>query len=225
MLLLTFLKYKSNTKQTNSYLSKVEEINAIMESKPKSILDKDILLLFSASNYGNKEPYFMIYDKDNPDIQDYIRNRLEPRIKWYDKQSRVNMNRYNTLQLMTLGISATIPVINVVGGTGIDFAIRIFSALLGGIIVAITGIIQLSKAHESWILYRSTAETLIREYNLFMLKSGDYSEESMKEESKRNNVFIDRCEAIMSTEETRYFSLRQHQEQQQQKPPTSSSDI
>jgi hypothetical protein len=167
---------------------------------------------FFVKNNDNKDPYFITYGNDNPNIQDYIKDRLEPRINWYDNQSKVNMNRYNSLQVLTLGISAIIPLINVVSG---EFVIRIISALLGGLIAAITGILQLSKAHESWILYRSTAETLIREYNLFMLKSGDYSEDNVKEESKRNNIFVDRCEAIMSTEENKYFSLRQHQPQQQ----------
>jgi Protein of unknown function (DUF4231) len=195
-----------------------------MENKRESILDK-ISSYFFVKNYDYKDPYFTTYDKDSPNIQDYIKNRLEPRITWYDRQSRVNMNRYNSLQVSTLGISAIIPVINVVGGTDIDFAIRILSAFLGGLIAAITGILQLSKAHESWILYRSTAETLIREYNLFMLKVGDYSDDNTKEESRRNSIFIDICEAIMSTEENKYFSLRQHQQQQQQqqKPGTTSN--
>ena len=184
------------------------------------MLDK-IFSYFFVKNYDNKDPYFITYDNDNPNIQDYIKNRLEPRIRWYDGQSKVNMNRYNSLQVLTLGISAIIPVINVVSG---DFIIRIISALLGGLIAAITGILQLSKAHESWILYRSTAETLIREYNLFKLKSGDYSEDNIKDESKRNNMFVDRCEAIMSTEENRYFSLRQHQPQQQQQKPGTPSN-
>ncbi len=193
-----------------------------MENKHESILDK-ISSYFFVKNYDYKDPYFTTYYKDSPNIQDYIKNRLEPRITWYDRQSRVNMNRYNSLQVSTLGISAIIPVINVVGGTDFDFAIRILSAFLGGLIAAITGILQLSKAHESWILYRSTAETLIREYNLFMLKVGDYSDDNTKEESRRNSIFIDRCEAIMSTEENKYFSLRQHQQQQQQKPGTTSN--
>ena len=56
-----------------------------------------------------------------------------------------------------------------------------------------------------------------------MLKVGDYSDDNTKEESRRNSIFIDRCEAIMSTEENKYLSLRQHQQQQQQKPGTTSN--
>ena len=75
-------------------------------------------------------------------------------------------------------------------------------------IVAIAGVIQLTKAQESWLLYRSTAETLVREYNLFMLKAGDYSELGLTDD-KRNKLFVERAESIMSTEGTKYLSLRQ----------------
>ena len=75
-------------------------------------------------------------------------------------------------------------------------------------IVAIAGVIQLTKAQESWLLYRSTAETLVREYNLFMLKAGDYSEPGLTD-YKRDKLFVERAESIMSTEGTKYLSLRQ----------------
>jgi hypothetical protein len=75
-------------------------------------------------------------------------------------------------------------------------------------IVAIAGVIQLTKAQESWRLYRSTAETLIREYNLYMLKAGDYSEPSLTDD-KRDKLFVERAESIMSTEGSEYLSLRQ----------------
>ena len=84
----------------------------------------------------------------------------------------------------------------------------------------------LSKAQESWIVYRSTAETLMREYNLFMLKTGEYSEDNIKEDARRND-------RLHSSKNVRRLcqpkkqgisrcSQQQQQQQQQQKPPTSS---
>ena len=51
-----------------------------MQSKHKSILDK-IFSYFFVKNYDNKDPYFITYDNDSPNIQDYIKNRLGPRIR------------------------------------------------------------------------------------------------------------------------------------------------
>ncbi len=96
------------------------------------------------------------YDNENPDISIYIKNWLEPQINWYNSKAKYNTFRYHVLQLLTIGFAALIPIINVFEGA--ELSIRIISAILGSMIVAIAGIIQLTKAQESWLLYRSTAE-------------------------------------------------------------------
>ena len=157
---------------------------------------------------NDNKPYFNKYDKVNPDTSDYIKNRLEPQINWYNNKAKDNMYRYNALQILTLVTSSLISIVNVV--SDLDLIIRMLSAVLGGTIAASTGIIQLTKAQETWLLYRSTAETLMKEYNLYMLKAGDYSQQQNSlTEDKRNELFIERCESLMSTEGMKYFSLRQ----------------
>ena len=43
---------------------------------------------------------------------------------------------------------------------------------------------------ENWISYHSTAELLKSEYNLFKMKSGDYSDEKMGSDNrKREQLF------------------------------------
>jgi hypothetical protein len=44
-----------------------------------------------------------------------------------------------------------------------DLVIRLASGILGSIIVGITGLLQLIKTQESWILWRSSVETLKKE--------------------------------------------------------------
>ena len=41
-----------------------------------------------------------------------------------------------------------------------DFQTRIISSIIGGIIAVSTGITQLEKYQENWILYRTSAELL-----------------------------------------------------------------
>jgi hypothetical protein len=156
-------------------------------------------------------PYIEWYDSDSPNISDYIKKRLQPQIVWYDEKSKVNMYRYHILQLLTIFFGVLIPVINIVPIDDNDFVIRIISAILGSIIVGITGLLQLTKAQESWILFRSTAETLKREYNLYMFKTGDYSSPNLTDET-RNKMFIERIEAIITMEGTKYFSFKQKSE-------------
>jgi hypothetical protein len=44
------------------------------------------------------------------------------------------------------------------------------SSIFGFIIIIATGFLQLTKSQENWISYRSTAELLKSEYNLFKMK-------------------------------------------------------
>jgi Protein of unknown function (DUF4231) len=153
---------------------------------------------------------FVWYDaKKQPNASDYIDNRLKKQLNWYEKNAKKNLYRYYKIQILILGVSALIPIVNVVDGP--DLAVRVLSSILGAIIVGATGILQLIKAQEIWIVFRSTAETLKKEYNLYMLKAGDYSDANLTDEM-RDLLFIERSESVMTTEGTKYFSLRQKSE-------------
>jgi hypothetical protein len=87
-------------------------------------------------------------------------------------------------------------------------AVRISSAVLGCLITITTAFLQLTKAHESWILFRSTAENLKREYHMFMHSSGEYANPNRTEDEK-NKMFIERAESVISAEGSKYYSIRQ----------------
>ena len=63
-------------------------------------------------------------------------------------------------------------------------------SIFGFIIIIATGFLQLTKSQENWISYRSTAELLKSEYNLFKMKSGDYSDEKMGNDDKKKRTII-----------------------------------
>jgi hypothetical protein len=92
--------------------------------------------------------------------------------------------------------------------------VRVISSVLGAIVVGATGILQLTKAQESWIIFRSTAETLKKEYNLYMLKAGDYSDPNLTDE-KRDKLFIEIAESVMPWKEQSTFPFGKNQNHQQ----------
>ena len=59
------------------------------------------------------------------------------------------------------------------------------SIFFGFIIIVATVFLQLIKSQENWISYRSTAELLQSEYNLFKMKSGDYSDEKIGNDNRK----------------------------------------
>lgn len=99
--------------------------------------------------------------------------------------------------------------------------IRVLSSMLAAVIVIATSFVQLTKAHQSWVLFRETAETLKREYHLFSNKAGNYSLSKMSEE-QRNRLFINTSETIMAQEGSKYYLLRRQVDEDQK--PESSKD-
>ncbi len=69
----------------------------------------------------NDKSYFTKYNKDNPDISYYIKNRLESQINWYNDKATDNMYRYNILQILTLISSSLISIENGISDVNIVF--------------------------------------------------------------------------------------------------------
>ena len=83
----------------------------------------------------------------------YKENRLEEQIKWHSKKARDNKFRFRLYQIIIVIASTIIPLINVANFE--DFQTRMISSIIGGIIAVVTGITQLEKYQENWILYRT----------------------------------------------------------------------
>jgi hypothetical protein len=99
--------------------------------------------------------------------------------------------------------------------------IRVISSMLAAIIVIATSFVQLTKAQQSWLLFRETTETLKREYHLFCNKAGHYSQSKLGEE-QRNRLFIDTAETIMAQEGSKYYLLRRQVDQDQKSESSTS---
>lgn len=166
-----------------------------------------ILIKMFGLHRRGQEPYFEKYTSDKPNISDYINNRFEKQINWYHQAATRSRIIFYICQALIIVFGAIIPIANVAANTD-SLAIRITSSVLGSLITIITGFLQLAKAQENWLLFRSTAENLKQEYHLFMQGGGEYSNPNLSSEEK-NQLFIDRAEAIMTAEGSRYFTLRQ----------------
>jgi hypothetical protein len=143
----------------------------------------------------------------------YMKERLEKQIEWHSKKARHNKLRFRQLQITILVASAIIPIINV-ANIG-DVQTRIISSIIGGIILVITGVTQLEKYQENWILYRTSAELLKKEKYFFENNAGEYSKVDGPE---KNKLLVERVESIVSSETSKYFTIHQAEKVQQQQP-------
>ena len=143
----------------------------------------------------------------------YISERLDEQISWYGKKSAYNKLRFRICQLIIIVASAVIPIINLgiplTEGDPIQ-ALGI-TAILGGVITIVAALSQMDAYFETWVLYRTTGEALKRERFLFINNAADYSGRA---EEEKNKLLVERVEAILSSENSKFLSLQQQARQQ-----------
>jgi hypothetical protein len=164
--------------------------------------------------------------------EEYVRNRLDDQIKWYSEKSAFNKSRYRLFQVVIIIASGTIPILNLTVTAfkaDAQHAALFTSSILGSIITIITAFLQMEKYFDNWILYRTTAESLKREKILFQNNAGEYSNLN---ESEKNRILVERVEAMLSSENAKFFASQQQSraplttqetQQQPQKPQQQPS--
>lgn len=142
------------------------------------------------------------------EIKDYIRDRVDDQITWYDKKSQTAQKHYKRIQIIEIIASATIPIIVPYAQSG--NAISILVAILGALIAILEVVCRLYKYHENWIQYRTTAELLKYHKNLFLTQSAPYN----NQEETVENVFVRNIEAIISSENNTWKALNTNAKQE-----------
>jgi hypothetical protein len=140
---------------------------------------------------------------------EYIDQRLDDQINWYDRKSVWNKRWFHVLAVIQIVTSALIPFLAVqikessfsldlvVGSLNLDFVV----GAMGVIVAVAAGIVTLYKFQEHWIEYRTTAETLQHEKFMYVTRSGPYvGEEAFP-------ILVERVEAAISQEHTRWVDL------------------
>jgi Protein of unknown function (DUF4231) len=126
---------------------------------------------------------------------------------------------FRLYQIITLVASAIIPIINV-SNIG-DFQTRIISSIISATIAVSTGITQLEKYQENWILYRTNTELLKKEKYFYENSAGDYSNLA---DNEKNKLLVEKVESIVSAETSKYFTIHQPQKEAQQAQADEKTD-
>lgn len=125
--------------------------------------------------------------------EEYLKDRVEDQIVWYDRKSGLNKMWFIILQIVTLVASASVPVFAIFSS---NMWARITVAILGSATAISTGIVSLYQFREHWIEYRTTAESLKHEKYMYQTGTGPYAEDGAF------LVLVERIEALVSQENT-----------------------
>ena len=141
--------------------------------------------------------------------EEYLKNRLDDQINWYDRKSSQNQKTYKRLQFILIISAASVPFIS-----GYVDNLSYLQYLLGGIgvlIAAVTGLLSLYKFQEIWTTYRTTCESLRREKFLYLTKTDPYIEKNAF------NLLVQRVEALLAKENSSWVEVMKKTEGQKEK--------
>lgn len=131
-------------------------------------------------------------------IDEYIENRVNNQIDWYDGKSISCQNKYKLTQTIEIVLASLIPLLSAYSKNCIVIAILV--GTLGAAIAIIESLTKLYKWHENWIEYRTTCELLRYQKYLFITKSAPYNTEPESVE----NIFVRNIENIISSENNKW---------------------
>jgi hypothetical protein len=154
-------------------------------------------------------------------ISSYIKERLDDQILWYEKKSASNKLRFRITQVIIIIASAIIPIINLSAPQQSAESALFTTAILGTIVTIVAAFSQMEKYFETWILYRTTVENLKRERFLYMNDAADYSNVG---DTEKDRLLIERVEALLSSENSKFFALQQQQQRANQQQQPSSEE-
>ena len=134
---------------------------------------------------------------DKEKFKEYLSNRYEDQIKWYDEKSTSNQSKYRFFQWGVIILSSLTPVLILFSGENklIPIVVAIFVAIF-------TAVLKTFKYQENWVEYRTTCETLRKEKHFYDANLYEYDSAENKE-----SLFVERVENLISRENTRWIEI------------------
>ncbi|MBU1343801.1 MAG: DUF4231 domain-containing protein [Proteobacteria bacterium] len=126
------------------------------------------------------------------DPDQYIKERVDDQIEFYDSRSQSNQRSYKRLSGVQIVCGALIPLIS--GFSQDIYSSRWIIAFLGVAITCATGFLSINKHQERWINYRTTCETLKHLKHLFLTGATPYNGETPFDK------FVNDIESMISKE-------------------------
>jgi uncharacterized membrane protein YeaQ/YmgE (transglycosylase-associated protein family) len=138
--------------------------------------------------------------------QEYLTDRVNDQIEWYDKKSQFNQTRFKFIRVLNIILSVSIPFLTALmnDDKNTGHLLKIIIGFIGALIAISEAILNLYKYHENWIQYRGTTESLKHHKYLFETKTGIYANET--------NAFaalVDNVENLISKENTTWVGNNQ----------------
>lgn len=137
-------------------------------------------------------------------ITEYLNDRLENQINWYDKKSSAAQRKYKGIKITEIILAASIPILASFSDN--HWILSLVIGVIGASIAVLEGILGIGKYHENWIEYRSVCETLRHEKYMYLTQTGIYESEG------KFKMLVERVESVISKENVNWANLHNNKE-------------
>jgi hypothetical protein len=128
-------------------------------------------------------------------VQNYIDERLNDQLRYYDKVANRAKSRYLWARSISVVAGALVPVF-----VNLDFPyVDVITTLLSVLVVLIVSLEGVFHFREQWTNSRSTSESLRKEYFAFVSAEGRYAETGSNP-AEAFRAFVGRVEAMIESE-------------------------
>lgn len=128
-------------------------------------------------------------------FDEYIEERYEPQVKWYDKKSIRNKRLTYLFQLPIITMAAITPIF-----AALDY--KELTIISSACVAAGLGILKFCKFEDLWHNYRTICETLKKEMVHYKMQTDVYNTID-----DPNKLFVMRVESIISKENIKWVSI------------------
>lgn len=125
--------------------------------------------------------------------QEYISERLNESIAWYDKNAAKKKKSYLQMRAITVISGAVVPVLVNLKFPGVQY----ITTFLSLVVVLLVSLESVYHFREQWTNYRSTEQLLRMEYFFFTANDGPYAKMD-KDDAYR--LFVERVESAIEAE-------------------------
>lgn len=155
--------------------------------------------------------------------KEYMKDRVEVKIKGYTDAASKQRRRYWWISVVTIIVSATVPVLITLSKTDIvkKVDLTLVVTILSLIVTILVSVEKLFRFREHWRSYDGVAAKLHYEQLLFQTKAGVYSEKDAKQE-KLFPLFVKRFEGLILEEKSLRIAMETEQDSGPKPPPTTS---
>lgn len=149
---------------------------------------------------------------DKKDFEDYLKNRYNDQLNYYEKASAKNKKKYKNFQWILIILSTLTTILAALPRSD-KFDMQYLVVATSGLVAILTSGLKTFQYQELWVNYRSTIEQLKPEIYYYNFNVGDYAQEGIDKES----IFVSRVEQILNKEHDVWPVAKKLKDQGQEK--------